>query len=143
MTPIIVGGADKWPLHFYWTHLAIRNGGKSAFDAALRGDGDGFAATPFVKAGEQLKQLVDLKPFQPGFLGATFPQSSGQFGDGKGAMDLKVISCSTACAPTAADKKGLPPEKLGWFAFPTSGGKGDPADTLGRPERLAGHQGLA
>jgi raffinose/stachyose/melibiose transport system substrate-binding protein len=32
----------------------------------------------------------------------------------------------------SADKKGLPPEKLGWFPFPvTAGGKGDPADTLG------------
>lgn len=24
VTPIVVGGADKWPLHFYWTHLAVR-----------------------------------------------------------------------------------------------------------------------
>src|SRR6478609_3519813 len=50
VTPIIVGGADKWPIHFYWTHLAIRNGGKSAFEAALHGEGEGFAAAPFVKA---------------------------------------------------------------------------------------------
>ncbi len=36
VTPIVVGGADKWPLHFYWTHLAVRIGGKAAFDAALQ-----------------------------------------------------------------------------------------------------------
>ena len=29
VTPIVVGGADKWPLHFYWTHLAVRIGGKA------------------------------------------------------------------------------------------------------------------
>jgi raffinose/stachyose/melibiose transport system substrate-binding protein len=132
ITPIIVGGADKWPIHFYWTHLAIRNGGKSAFDAALRGDGEGFAAAPFVKAGEQLKQLVDLEPFQAGFLGVTFPQSSGQFGDGKGAMNLQGNFMLNSMRANAADKKGLPPQKLGWFPFPvTAGGQGDPSDTLG------------
>ena len=49
ITPIIAGGADKWPLHFYWSHLAIRNGGKPAFDAALRGEGEGFASDTFVQ----------------------------------------------------------------------------------------------
>ncbi|MET0744259.1 MAG: extracellular solute-binding protein, partial [Microvirga sp.] len=36
ITPIVTGGADKWPLHFYWSHLAIRIGGRDAFEAALR-----------------------------------------------------------------------------------------------------------
>ena len=132
VTPIIVGGADKWPIHFYWTHLAMRNGGKSAFDAALRGEGDGFAAAPFIKAGEQLKQLVDLEPFQPGFLGVTFPQSSGQFGDGRGAMMLQGNFVLNSMRANSADKKGIPDDKLGWFPFPiTPDGKGDPSDTLG------------
>lgn len=132
VTPIIAGGGDKWPIHFYWTHLAIRNGGKAAFEAALRGEGEGFAAAPFVKAGEQLKQLVDLEPFQPGFLGATFPQSSGQFGDGKGAMVLQGNFMLNSMRANSADKKGIADDKLGWFPFPTTaGGKGDPSDTLG------------
>jgi raffinose/stachyose/melibiose transport system substrate-binding protein len=132
VTPIIVGGADKWPIHFYWTHLALRNGGKSAFDAALRREGDGFAAAPFIKAGEQLKQLVDLEPFQPGFLGVTFPQSSGQFGDGRGAMVLQGNFVLNSMRANSADKKGIPDDKLDWFPFPmTPGGKGDPSDTLG------------
>ncbi len=132
VTPIIVGGADKWPIHFYWTHLAMRNGGKSAFDAALRGEGDGFAAAPFIKAGEQLKELVDLEPFQPGFLGVTFPQSSGQFGDGRGAMVLQGNFVLNSMRANSADKKGIPDDRLGWFPFPmTPDGKGDPSDTLG------------
>ena len=40
MTPIAVGGADKWPLHFYWTHLAMR----ARRQARLRG-GDAVART--------------------------------------------------------------------------------------------------
>jgi raffinose/stachyose/melibiose transport system substrate-binding protein len=132
ITPIITGGADKWPIHFYWSHLAIRIGGKDAFEAALRGDGKGFADMTFVKAGETFKQLVDLKPFQPGFLGVTYPQSAGQFGDGKGAMMLMLNGLLNSMRANSADKRGVPEDKLGWFAFPTvSGGKGDPSDTLG------------
>lgn len=132
ITPIVAGGADKWPLHFYWSHLAIRVGGKAAFDAALAGDGKGFAGETFVRAGELFKQLVDLKPFQAGFLGATWPQSAGQFGDGKGAMMLMGNWISNAMAANSAAKVGIPDDKLGWFAFPSvPGGKGAPEDTLG------------
>ncbi|HEX2136089.1 MAG TPA: extracellular solute-binding protein [Microvirga sp.] len=132
ITPIIAGGADKWPLHFYWSHLAIRIGGKDAFEAAMRGEGKGFADATFVKAGEQFKQLVDLKPFQSGFLGVTYPQSAGQFGDGKGAMMLMLNGLLNSMRANSADKRGIPEDKLGWFAFPTvPGGKGDPSDTLG------------
>jgi len=132
VTPIIAGGGDKWPLHFYWSHLAVRIGGKEAFEAALRGEGKGFADTTFVTAGELFKQLVELKPFQSGFLGTTYPQSAGQFGDGRGAMMLMLSGLLTSMKANAADKIGVPDDKLGWFPFPTvPGGKGDTSDTLG------------
>src|SRR4029077_21125215 len=75
VTPIVVGGADKWPLHFYWTYLAVRIGGKAGFQAALKGENGGFEGEKFVKSGELFKQLVDLQPFQNGFLGAKNPQA--------------------------------------------------------------------
>lgn len=132
IVPITAGGADKWPLHFYWTHLAIRIGGRPAIEEAMSGKGKGFAGDTFVRAGELFKQLVDLQPFQPGFLGATYPQSSGQFGDGKAAMVLQGNFVLNSMRANAADKKGLSDEQLGWFAFPTvPGGKGEPTDTLG------------
>jgi raffinose/stachyose/melibiose transport system substrate-binding protein len=132
ITPIVTGGADKWPLHFYWSHLAIRIGGKPAFDAALRGEGKGFASETFVRAGELFKELADLKPFQAGYLGATYPQSAGQFGDGKGAMMLMLNGLLNTMRSNSADKIGIPDEKLGWFPFPSvPGGKGAPDDTLG------------
>ena len=132
ITPIITGGADKWPLHFYWSHLAIRAGGKPAFEAALRGEGKGFADETFVRAGELFKQLADLKPFQQGYLGTTFPQSAGMFGDGKGAMHLQLNGMLGSMAANSADKVGIPDDKLGWFPFPTvPNGKGNATDTLG------------
>jgi raffinose/stachyose/melibiose transport system substrate-binding protein len=132
VVPITAGGADKWPLHFYWTHLAMRIGGKTAIDEAMSGKGKGFASETFVRAGEMFKQLVDLQPFQPGVLGASYPQSSGQFGDGKAAMVLQGNFVLNSMRANSADKKGLADDKLGWFAFPSvPNGKGDPNDTLG------------
>jgi raffinose/stachyose/melibiose transport system substrate-binding protein len=32
--PIALGEGDKWPGHFWWVYLAVRLGGKEAFDAA-------------------------------------------------------------------------------------------------------------
>ena len=132
VTPIVVGGADKWPLHFYWTHLAVRIGGKAAFDAALRGENGGFEGETFQKAGDLFKQLVDLQPFQNGFLGFKNPQAVGYFGDGKGAMTLAISIVYRQQAVQAADKVGLAPDKIGWFDFPVvPSGKGAPTDTLG------------
>lgn len=132
ITPLVVGGADKWTLHFYWSHLAIRLGGRAAFEDALEGKGAGFAADTFVKAGERFKQLADLKPFQNGYLAVTYPQSAGQFGDGKGAMMLMLDGIRNTMKANSADKVGIPEDKLGWFAFPSvPGGQGAPDDTLG------------
>lgn len=132
VTPIVVGGADKWPLHFYWTHLAVRIGGKVGFDAALRGENGGFAGETFQKSGELFKQLVDLQPFQNGFLGFKNPQAVGYFGDGKAAMTLGISSTYHVQRALAADKVGLGEDKIGWFDFPVvPGGKGAPTDTLG------------
>ena len=132
VTPIVVGGADKWPLHFYWTHLAVRLGGKAGFDAALKGENGGFEGDVFQKSGEYFKQLVDLQPFQQGFLGYKNPQAVGAFGDGKGAMILAISSFYHTQRALAADKAGLSDDKIGWFNFPmVAGGKGEASDTLG------------
>jgi raffinose/stachyose/melibiose transport system substrate-binding protein len=132
ITPLMVGGADKWPIHFYWTNLAVRIGGKPAFEAALRGDNGGFEGETFIKAGQTFKQLVDLQPFQNGFLGFKNPQAVGAFGDGKAAMTLAISTAYAQQRSLSADKKGVSDDNLGWFDFPTvAGGKGDPSDTLG------------
>ena len=132
ITPIVAGGGDKWPMHFYWTHLALRVGGKPAFDAAQRSEAGGFGGPVFVQAGELFKQLVDLKPFQGGFLGATAPQAYGLFGDSKGAMTLMGNWMYLQQRTNSTSKKGLSDAEMGWFPFPAvTGGKGDPRETLG------------
>jgi raffinose/stachyose/melibiose transport system substrate-binding protein len=130
--PIIAGGGDKWPLHFYWTHLALRIGGKPAFEAAQRGEIGGFGGEVFVQAGERMKELIELKPFQPGWQAVAGPASYGQFGDGRGAMTLMGNWVVPQQSIYAANRKGLAEAEMGWFAFPTiPGGRGDPRETLG------------
>ena len=132
VTPIVGGGADKWPLHFYWTHLAVRLGGKAGFEAALKGENGGFEGEVFQQSGALFRQLVELEPFQNGFLGFKNPQAVGYFGDGKAAMILAISSFYATQRSLAADKKGLSDEQLGWFDFPMpAGAKGEPTDTLG------------
>lgn len=132
ITPLAVGGADKWPVHFYWTNLAMRLGGKAAIQAALKGQDGGFEGETFQKSGELFKQLVDLQPFQNGFLGFKSQQAIGHFGDGKAAMLLAISSFYHTQKVFAVDKTGVPDDKLAWINFPTvPGGKGQPSDTLG------------
>ncbi len=132
VTPLVTGGADKWPIHFFWTHLAVRIGGKPAFQAALKGEDGGFAGPTFLKAGELMKQLVDLQPFQNGFLGFKNPQALGFFGDGKAAMALAISSHYITQRSLSASKQGITDDKIGWINFPmVPGGKGEPTDTLG------------
>lgn len=132
ITPLAVGGADKWPVHFYWTNLAMRLGGKAAIQAALKGQDGGFEGETFQKSGELFKQLIDLQPFQNGFLGFKSQQAIGHFGDGKAAMLLAISSFYHTQKVFAVDKTGVPDDKLAWINFPTvPGGKGQPSDTLG------------
>lgn len=132
ITPLVAGGADKWPLHFYWTHLAIRLGGKEAFEAAINGEGDGFASETFVKAGELMQQLTAMEPFQEGYLAHTNEQASGMFGDGKAAMYFNGNWLYNIQRVWATDGEGLADDEMGFFTFPiVEGGKGEPSDTLG------------
>jgi raffinose/stachyose/melibiose transport system substrate-binding protein len=130
ITPIAVAGKDKWPAMYYWTYLAVRIGGKEAFDAAYTRKGK-FTDQPFIEAGNTLKQLIDLKPFQNGFLGSTYNDEAALLGNGKAAIELMGQWAPIVQADQSTDKKGLG-DKLGWFPFPAvEGGKGNPTDAMG------------
>ncbi|MBP2540764.1 extracellular solute-binding protein [Agrobacterium radiobacter] len=132
IVPIAGGGGEKWPIHFYWSYLVMRNGGQAVFDAARKGEGEGFMDPAIIKAGEQLAAFGKLEPFQPGYLGSTWPQALGVFGDGKAAIILGFDNTEANQRKNAGDGKGLAPENIGRFAFPVvEGGAGKATDTLG------------
>ena len=78
ITPIAVGAGDKWPAHFYYSYLMIREGGQAAMDQVTTDLN--FDVPAFVEAGNQLQRLIDLEPFQPGFLAAKWDAPDGESG---------------------------------------------------------------
>jgi raffinose/stachyose/melibiose transport system substrate-binding protein len=131
ITPIAVGEGDKWSGAFWWEYLAVRLGGRAAIDAALSREG-AFTDLPFVQAGEELKTLIDLHPFEAGFLEwNTYPDASAWFGDGKASMHLMGQWEKENQKTNSSDGRGLGGD-LGWFPFPAvEGGAGSPGDILG------------
>ena len=130
ITPICLGGKDKWPVHFIWTHLHIRNGGKALFIESL--NNGGWDRPEYIKSGEQMLELVKLEPFQKGFLAHTWPDQAGFFGDGECAMALMGNWMYGAQKGNSASGEGLGDDNMGMFNMPmTAGGLGDAGDTLG------------
>ncbi|MEU7071809.1 extracellular solute-binding protein [Streptomyces narbonensis] len=122
VTPIALAGKEKWPGHYYWAYLAMRVAGLPALqEAATSKD---FTGPGFVQAGAHLKELVDLQPFQPSFLGAGYATPGGQaasMGNGKAAMELMGQWAPSVQQDAGADLGA----DLGFFPFPTvEGGVG-------------------
>ncbi|MGB2569440.1 extracellular solute-binding protein [Micromonospora citrea] len=132
IVPIALAGKDKWPGHFYWAYLAMRIGGLGALQQAAKDKN--FDTPDFVAAGERLKELVDLQPFQKGFLGAEYGSPDGQaatIGNGGAAMELMGQWAPSVQASSSTSKKGLG-DKLGFFPFPAvDGGKGSASEVFG------------
>lgn len=136
ITPIALGEKDKWPGHFYWVYLATRIGGRAAFEQAYSRQGT-FTDPAFVDAGTRLKELIDLQPFQNGFLGAGYGDQIALMANGKAAMELMGHWAPGANRPSAKDVKAYN-ANLGWFPFPTvEGGTGDISDALGGGDGFA------
>ncbi|HEY8979968.1 MAG TPA: extracellular solute-binding protein [Streptomyces sp.] len=129
ITPLALAGKEAWTGMFYWAYLAMRTAGLPALQKAST-DKD-FTGEGFVQAGQHLQQLVDLQPFQKGFLGAAYSSPTGQaaaVGNAKAAMELMGQWAPT----TEADAgKGIGAD-LGFFPFPAvEGGKGAITEVFG------------
>jgi raffinose/stachyose/melibiose transport system substrate-binding protein len=132
ITPIALAGKDTWTGAFYWAYLAVRECGQAGMEkAVVSGD---WSDPCFVKAGEDFKQLIDLEPFQEGFLAAPWDgagSSAAAQATYNGAMQLMGQWLPGTVQANSGDKRAMG-EGLGWFPFPgVDGGAGDPNDGLG------------
>lgn len=135
ITPITVGEGDKWPGHFWWVYLAIRNGGEDAFLKAFTREG-AFTDEPFVKAGQDLLDLINMEPFPEGHLGFAYGDSASAFGNGEAAMELMGQWHQSVQATNSESGEGV--ANLGWFLFPmVEGGAGNASDVLGGGDGIA------
>lgn len=131
--PISVGAGDKWPAAHYWYYFALRQCSQDVLtDAVQTLD---FSDDCFVRAGEDLEELVSAEPFNAGFL-STPAQSgptsaSGLLATGKVAMELAGHWEPGVMQGLTEDGLGLG-DNTGWFPFPeVDGGDGDPEAQLG------------
>ncbi|HYF65517.1 MAG TPA: extracellular solute-binding protein, partial [Herpetosiphonaceae bacterium] len=111
-------------------------GGEKAFLAAYDRSGS-FADAPFVEAGTRLKELIDLEPFQEGYLGLGYADQAGLMGNGQAAMELMGQWAPPNQADNSTSGDGLG-DALGWFPFPAlPGGAGAAGDVLGGGDGFA------
>ncbi|MGW2962144.1 extracellular solute-binding protein [Streptomyces sp. NPDC001220] len=129
VTPLALAGKESWTGMYYWAYLAMRTAGIAALKKADE-DKD-FTGDGFVQAGQHLKDLVALEPFQKGFLGAAYSSPTGQaatVGNGKAAMELMG---QWAPVVEADAGKGVG-ANLGFFPFPAvEGGEGTITEVFG------------
>lgn len=129
ITPLALAGKEKWPGMYYWAYLSMRIAGLDAMQKAA--EEKDFTGEGFVEAGERLKELVGLQPFQKGFLGAAYSTPGGEaatMGNGKAAMELMG---QWAPVVQASAGKGLG-QDLGFFSFPSvEGGEGALTEAFG------------
>ncbi|HEU5472276.1 MAG TPA: extracellular solute-binding protein [Actinophytocola sp.] len=130
ITPISLAGGAKWPGHYYWTYLSMRLLGPDGLKKAAADKK--FDSPEFIQAGRHLKELVDLQPFQNGFLGAPFDTPDGEaavMGNGQAAMELQGQWAPAVQKEQSGKDLGA---DLDWFSFPAvDGGKGKVTDTMG------------
>ncbi|GAA1431532.1 extracellular solute-binding protein [Streptomyces thermospinosisporus] len=129
VTPLALAGKETWTGMYYWAYLAMRTAGIDALTKA--NEEKDFTGPGFVEAGEHVKELVALQPFQKGFLGASYSTPTGQaatVGNGRAAMELMGQWAPVVQADAG---KGLG-DDLGFFPFPAvEGGKGSITEVFG------------
>jgi raffinose/stachyose/melibiose transport system substrate-binding protein len=142
ITPIAVGAGDKWPAHFWYSYLMVRLGGAAAMEEiAATND---FSVPAVIQAGEMVQDLVELEPFQPGFLAAKWDAPDGEagfMGLEMAAMDLMgqwapgAFRTQAGVDITAGEELAW---EIGWFPFPAvEGGAGVGTDAFGGGDGFA------
>lgn len=132
ITPIAVGAKDKWPTAFYWENFILKECPQDTVVSSL--NNKKFDDPCFTKAGDDLKKLIDSKPFNTGFLATSAQQgagsSAGLVANGKAAMELQGDWEMAVIPPLSNDKDVA--SKMGFFPFPSvAGGQGTPGAALG------------
>lgn len=137
ITPIALGEKDKWPGHFWWSYLAVRNAGETGFMKAYTREGS-FTDAPFIKAGTELQQLIDLEPFQEGYLEQTYGDEQVLIAKEQAAMELMGQWAFGADKGVAEDNVDNYVKNIGWFPFPmVDQGAGNAADAFGGGDGFA------
>ncbi|MFD3653520.1 ABC transporter substrate-binding protein [Streptomyces sp. NPDC058620] len=131
VTPIALGGGDRWPTLMWFEYLYDRIAGPELFQKALDGDQDAWASPDSRKALSKIKELVDAGAFGTNYDSVKFTDQGSPtlLATGKAAFELMgswEYSTQQDAHPEFAKND------LGYSAFPSvEGGKGDQANIVG------------
>ncbi|MEV6247488.1 extracellular solute-binding protein [Streptomyces sp. NPDC051742] len=131
VTPIALGGGDKWPTQMWFQYMYDRVAGPDLFQKAVGGDKSAWASPDSKKALGMLKELIDTGAFGSNYDSVKFTDggSPALLATGKAAFELMgswEYSTLQDAYPDFVKKD------LGYGSFPTvEGGKGDPNNLAG------------
>ena len=127
--PFALGNRKQWPGAFHFIYLATRAGGAPLFFGAAAGEsGEQFDDPAFIRAGRELRRMVEADLFPVGFNGMEAAQARTRFLQGEAGMYLMGTWL-------VARVKGENPEfaeKLDCFRFPML------TDGAGNPDTMVG-----
>ncbi|MCX5206281.1 extracellular solute-binding protein [Streptomyces sp. NBC_00237] len=131
VTPIALGGGDRWPTLMWFSSLYDRVAGPGLFQKAIDGDTSAWESADSKKALGMIRELVDAGAFGTNFDSVKFTDQGSPtlLATGKAAFELMgswEYSTQQESHPEFAKKD------LGYTAFPTvPGGKGDAGNLVG------------
>lgn len=127
ITPITVGGKDRWPAMFFQNALALRTAGAQASVDALNKTAS-FDQPAFIESAAKLKELVDAKAFNDGCLGLTNDESNVPFLQG----EIPMHYMGNWFVGNIVGKDSKVADKVTCIPFPTvTGGKGTAEEFFG------------
>lgn len=131
VTPIALGGGDKWPTQMWFQYVYDRVAGPGLFQKAVDGDKDVWASPDSRKALGMLKELIDAGAFGSAFDSVRFTDggSPALLATGKAGFELMGSWEYSTLQDAYPD---FVKSDLGYGTFPAvPGGKGDPANLAG------------
>jgi raffinose/stachyose/melibiose transport system substrate-binding protein len=127
ITPMAVGGKDRWPITMYFDIMSTRVAGYQTCYDALTKKGS-FEDPGILDAAKKLDELVKLKAFSDGAAGLSRDESEVPFLEGKIPMYANGNWVAGSIQKDGSKVKG----KVVAMKFPViEGGKGDPNDFTG------------
>ncbi|WP_030689354.1 ABC transporter substrate-binding protein [Streptomyces globisporus] len=131
VTPIALGGGDKWPTQMWFQYVYDRVAGPGLFRKAVNGDKGVWASADSRKALGMLKELIDAGGFGTNYDSVKFTDggSPALLATGKAAFELMGSWEYSTLQDAYPD---FVKNDLGYGTFPTvEGGKGDPNNLAG------------
>ncbi|POH68413.1 sugar-binding protein [Cryobacterium zongtaii] len=131
VTPVALGGADKWPTQMWYQYAFARQLGNDDVAKGLAGDGDVWSSDGSERALEDISTLTGNDAFGTAFdsVGYSNNGTTALLSQGKAAYELMGTwnyATLKAAAPDFVEND------LGWTAFPSiSGGEGEDGEIAG------------